>query len=254
VLYGSPPEGLALQPDGKVAFPIPRPGGFELAWASPAEPRPHPLGVKSRELAPFAMAADRIAYIRRDDPAVYGGPVGVVGLDGNGTAPRIDAPAADFDGRRLVGLQQPCGAQVVAEWDLAGDPPRVPPGRCPAAKGRPASTRLDPNRVLRLSVTCPAEPALGCRGAAAIRGRPVWRRDPSGERKVAFDLDAGETQTLPATVWWSSICHARGGKATLDVRTTSGGFEDRDHPAGVSRASFRVSNVGPLPRACRKRR
>jgi hypothetical protein len=119
---GGDVHSLDLQSDGKVAFSHSAPGGWKVAWASPAEPRVHALPLAPRERYDVRIANDRIAYMTGDQPGagvLSLGEVGVSGLDGparrigNLAEGSVFTDDVDFDGERIAWWSYRCTDAVI---------------------------------------------------------------------------------------------------------------------------------------------
>jgi hypothetical protein len=111
-----------LQDDGKVVFSVGARKG-QVAWASPAEPRPHGLGLPHRDSYEVRIAGDRIGF-----EAGVSGEVGISDLDGHwrrlgnlaeGSAATDDF---DFDGERLAWWSFGCTRAFVHLTTADGPP------------------------------------------------------------------------------------------------------------------------------------
>ncbi len=166
---GRPP--FDIQADGKLVFQTAG-ANPRFAWASPADPLPHPLapGPTSRYAdlpccSEVRIADDRIA-VRTGTYDAPNPSFTVYDLHGNelATAQASNRVASfDFDGNQLVYASQPCEVMGIVTWDLHGPPPTLARGRCPAPRASRAVVDFR-HRVLRIPVHCPRAPALGCSG------------------------------------------------------------------------------------------
>jgi hypothetical protein len=144
---------LAVDEAGRVAFCV----GDRLAWASPAEPRPHRLGRARCELG-LRFAGDRVATQDSSVPRLE-----VVGLDARSRAlvrPFASDDPFDWDGTHAL----------LAEYGVPADRlrlqrPRDPVARPPRHPLRILAARVGPRgRTLLVTLACPA--------AARRRSRP----------------------------------------------------------------------------------
>lgn len=166
--------GLDLQADGKVVFVSYRERrangrlvtSEHIAWASPAEPRPHMLPLPTRRHYEARIAGDRIAFVgsnttRPSEPRapVFDGELGLSDLGGRSrihrkpVESRVYAETFDFDGRRLAWAELMCAGIALRSAPVEDVVPRkVRP--CPLAFSTP----------LRVGANGHLSFVLGCRG------------------------------------------------------------------------------------------
>jgi hypothetical protein len=139
------------------------------------------------------LVGDRVAYWTRTPRKPV---VGVRTLGGAAVVPpRVIREATtnlDFDGASLLWGTRPCGLAALAVWDLAGDPPRLPAGKCPFARLVHGTGRVDRKRRVSVVVACPKNP-LGCAGA--VNGTQVQNRFEHN----SFTLDPAERKRVRVT-------------------------------------------------------
>jgi hypothetical protein len=222
------PDRFDVQADGGVAFVESDPASDdeELMSASEADPEPQVLDTAGYIGDP-RVAADRVAYGRT-------GGLFVRSLDGPlvASAPAralLDVP--DFDGARLTWAQSPCVKVTIAVWDLHGEPPGLPPARCPL----PRLVKRDltsGKRQLPLPIECPASASEGCRGDVEIRRGGVGITD----RRVV-DVGAGRRRTAKLRLSHYGLCTI--GRSDGAARA----FFTRYRPKRVSRREVRVEGL-----------
>ena len=132
---------LELQPDGRVLYGVTTAGGFtgatRWAWASPSEPRMHPIpGSHGHTRGRHGFAGDSVALAR--DWGKSG--ASVVGLDGaisNTFSEQYLQGSIDFDGARLVWAD----SLIHNEAYPYHPPPPGPPAPPPAPQTAPPSPK-----------------------------------------------------------------------------------------------------------------
>ncbi len=217
-----------LQADAKVVLAWFDGQRRRIAWASPAEPVLHAVDAPGE---PGGLARDLVAYRRFGGVLQPQSEVGLVGLDGRIAARfTFTAPFGGlsyglaWDGERLAWAQRPCETVFIAVVDLArAEPPPSPSGApCPRAKivtRKPV--RVD--RAGRFSVTlsCPAEPALGCAGTlrlvASAPGRAGRRRGAGSDGRfslafLGYAIQPGGSQRLPVRLSRGGLAFVRTAK------------------------------------------
>jgi hypothetical protein len=190
-----------LQADGKLATLT----GAALAWASPAEPRPHRIRL-GRRVDDVRIAANRLV-VRARGPQVPTGGTGVsadhlklVDLRGRSkpVTPRtVSLRGLDYDGRALAWSANGC----ILVSDLRGpSPAAVPPGPCFRAEVIVEDVdppRLSPRRrTIQASLTCVSAPGGRCRGEVRLQigeARATLDRSP-------YRLDAGQRGSVRLSV------------------------------------------------------
>ena len=195
---GSPWLFLAVDADGSVAYTEQvgvRPDGtsIEHVVSAPAGEDPRPVSLPPGALR---LAGGRVASVgdyeldRKRRFAVADARSGAT----LASTERWSASAFDFDGRRLVWGEAPCGRTTIQVWQLGSPQPPALPRDCGRPRVHPFE-RWPPGRGrLRLSLSCPKRPAGGCGGTAAVfvSGVPpgqARRADPVGRGE--FDIAAG---------------------------------------------------------------
>jgi hypothetical protein len=182
----------------------------EVAWASPAEPRPHVLA--RAFLAEPRAAGGRIAYSQRDGD---GESFEVRLPDGALVASAHDPTAigpADFDGQRLAWVTRPCQQDLLVVWDGSGAVPRPDHGQCPFPRLRRGSARVDGRGRLTVEVSCTELRSLGCIGALAARD-PRYRGTDRGIYDLRdYSADPGETRRARVSKGPHAICRDRHGR------------------------------------------
>lgn len=231
------PGAYSLQDDGKVAYVKSR----NAYWASPEEPRDHPV---AGEVEPrVGIAGNLIAVARSFGTEVHR-------LDGGFVATSY-AGFADFDGERLAWSHRPCALLGVMTWDLRGVTPQMPAGGCPLPGSRRSVLKADfsdrnhPHGTTSARLECPAEPALGCRGQVSLTA-PDARRGRKGTVQLAygaFDLTPGETGEADLRFAKKRICIARRGalRPVLEIYAVR-----RDEPSlvgSIKRRRVQLSGI-----------
>lgn len=227
-----------VQPDRTLAFETTG-ASPQIAWASPAEPSPHPLA--SARAFDVRIANGRVA-IRT------GSQFEVFDLSGSELAatPAADAAGSfDFDGTQLVYASQPCKVAAIVTWDLGAPPPASASGSCPYAR---ASTAVDDLRHRRLAVPvrCPGIPALGCSGIWAVVLYDPYFHDLGGRLEA---LDPGQTATLRVRLSRRDAClleKHRVRRATIDLSP-----DGLRRPTGRYRPPLLPLTTRGRARACR---
>ena len=232
---GNGPSAFAVQSDGKLVAISQRRGRCTVAWYSPAEPRPHPIG-PSHCASEVHMQGDRVAWIRATKRRRQ---LAVSDLDG---PPRIVAsfPAARryatsvwsrfafdrgrlaygvrrCDGRTTLLLRRSLRGPVFRDRDPVTCPMRFPRRRLSMRRG---SDRL------RVPIRCPR----GCAGGWEFVNdygldQPLAVR--AGGRVARLRIDDVTFNTLQ-----------RRGRATLRMRVRRSDRIDRDLP--TKRLTFRL--------------
>lgn len=214
----------SLQDDGKLAAHLERPdGGCTLAWFSPAEPAPHPVGDALCD-APVRMAGDRIAYTRARDGRkqlvvhdLRGGekvlaaePHFRASFDTAGVSPLGRSLA--FDGTRTAYAVARCdGRSTVLVRKTVAGPLRVDraPLACPLTV-LDRSLRTARSDRVGVPVRCPR----GCSGEMSVgdssTGQPFTRAARSTPTSITLHLDDPTRDRLRSR-----------GRATVTVRLTT---------------------------------
>jgi hypothetical protein len=134
-------DDLDLQDDGKVviAYPTPLTGNIftadRVAWASPQQPRLHPVPLRQAQSYRVKLVGDRIAFDRTltVDGASIRSEVGISDLSGHtellGTGGDDDGldEHFDFDGRRVAWFSYGCHQAIIHVRNL--DAPEITPPR-----------------------------------------------------------------------------------------------------------------------------
>jgi hypothetical protein len=153
-----------LQADGKVALAVApdRDGPAALAWYSPGEPTPHPLGVPPAYDWDLHFAGDRVGYLRSDrvwGRGYYFGALGATDLTGHTRAISNRAigvegwhPSFAFDGTNATWAGPACFGAVLHSQSLDEAPVSEPRPRCPL-RFRKRPTMLGKNSI-RIPVRC----------------------------------------------------------------------------------------------------
>jgi hypothetical protein len=167
-----------LQADGKVALALaPTPytdSQATLAWYSPDDAAPHPIGLPAARAWDLHIAGDRIAYLRAHEPspgfAFYFGDLGVTDLAGHAhtisnRAVGVDQshPSLAFDGSSVTWTTPACfGASLHTQ--SVDEPPAIGPRpRCPLGfRGRP---RMLGKGSIRVPVRCSGFVLPNCGGS-----------------------------------------------------------------------------------------
>ena len=174
-----------VQADGTTVFQTSR---TQLAYATVAEPRPHPLslgqsGPGERSDSAVSLAGDRVVIGngRRFTLETLAGAVRDL--------PELPALQGgfDFDGRRLAFAVKPCLVTSVVTWDVDDATfPATPGGPCRAARIASVSRRVSARSKVAVRLACPADPLLGCPGFV----------DLGGDRVRFYNLRPGRSTTL----------------------------------------------------------
>jgi hypothetical protein len=242
-----------LQADGKVAVL----DAAGLAWASPAEPRPHrirlPGAVRPTELQ---LARDRMV-IRVFGPPVPTGGTGttadrllLVNLDGR-VAPVTPRSASlrgfAYDGRRLAWSAGGC----VMVSDLRGRvPTAIPRGPCPRAETVLEDLpplRLSPRRnAFRAWLSCISAPRDECRGVVRLMLDDRRRRDHGARiARTYYRLGAGRRGSVRLTVPARRL-HRLGRATTVRIEARTRDPQGRISIAAVTTSlSTRAPGPGP---------
>ncbi len=171
--------GWAIAGNGDAGLFAPRGYSAGIAWASPDSPNPHfvrcgqgrcPAGMNSEGVIGLGRGLIAIAAIHPT-----GERIAVVRFDGSPVASKfvhkLYGTDSAFDGRYVAFATQPCQTTAIVVWDIRDPtPPRLSNAPCPPARADDATLN---RRALRLRVSCPAHPALGCVGvlqATAFQG------------------------------------------------------------------------------------
>jgi hypothetical protein len=223
-----------IQDDGKLAF-----GAYDVSWASPAEPTAHP----ARDRWPIAVraAGDRVAVSYDAGLTYLGLDVEVARLDGSEYSADIEVPwihdpwadgeAYDFDGERVARVARVCLRSwiIVQNVGEVSPPPGVVEANCSFPRVVPGSGWLDRGHRLRLRLTCPSSPDIGCAGDANTRGR---HPDEFGDHvQKPYAIRAGAEKTIKLKQRPKPLCRTRNGLARARVT-----FSVYDHSAGGIRA------------------
>jgi hypothetical protein len=191
---------LALQADGKLLTRETVGSSCRIAWYSKAEPVPHRLDVCPVEGVRFA--ADRIALGRESGSGIN---IDLMRLDGQSTPVASFAAGSllngfDFDGSRLAYGAAGCSTSEDRVYidDLAGPPPPVEGGPCPASISK-SRVRATGSGKVTVRFKCPN----GCSGFLTLRrgGDQVVRsvaflNDPPGTRKATMRLTRSARRLL----------------------------------------------------------
>lgn len=239
------PVGVDIQDDGTLVLerPVQGSGGgpsrYELYSATPAQPTPHPVA-SIDNAGKVRLVSGRIAVRDGDTFRVFD-------LAGNQLAatPASDAIGDfDFDGSRLAFGLQPCEVAAIATWDLDGQAPALPPGRCPRARLTRHTAVADlSRRTIRLEVRCPAQPALGCSG-------DWYARFPNeGAYTYEVALAPGEGRTLKFRLFKRTAC--RLARNASERATVHLGPDGTRRPAAAGRYQRVRVRVTGKPRGCR---
>jgi hypothetical protein len=156
-----------LQADGKVALALALPSNTDsraaLAWYSPQDPAPHPLGLPTARAWDLHIAGDRIAYLRAHDANIgsgfYFGDLGVTDLAGHARTISNRAigvershPSLAFDGSSVTWTAPACSGAVLHSQSVDEPPVTGPRPRCPLRfRARP---RMLGTSAIRIAVRC----------------------------------------------------------------------------------------------------
>jgi hypothetical protein len=219
---------VAVQEDGQLVYATATGGATTLWTASPAAPTPRsvatiPLVV---ELTPgrgrpegkqLVLAGDRVAF-RGPEPGPRRFPaITVEALSGTvlGSLPEPGLEGFDFDGRQVVATSTPCEETFLETWEPGEPAPELGAHGCPlpTISRRVTLTR----RAITVTVSCPAEPPLGCAGVwvEATAGLNRHREpsmyaesldqeiSPGASRRIALPLGSSDRR------WLARHRHAR---------------------------------------------
>jgi hypothetical protein len=203
-----------VQADGKLAFAH----GYDVAWASPAEPFLHAVATTFPEPQDLRIAGDRIAHIGDNPPdfewdASYRGYYfGVNQLDDDPDVEMsriLDESALyrmDFDGTRVLWADRLCRHAWLMLGSPGGGPSTEPPPYCPLPTIVHGSARFTADHDLRLKLLCDVPPGPACVGYArrvGRHGKPLTI--------VRYSIAEGHTKTLefPRN---GSLCRAGRGR------------------------------------------
>lgn len=213
----------SLQADGKLAAHLRGPGdGCTLAWFSPAEPAPHPVG-DALCGTPVQIADDRIAYwrarkgrkqlvvrdLRGGETVLATAPYAPVGYDPAGVSTLGSALA--FDGTRTAYAIARCDGRSTLL--LRSEPPgpvnrdRAPLG-CPLSVLSHSLRGSASARTASLPVRCPRGCLAEARVGDSTIDQPFAR--PRGSGRVTLHLDDTTVERLK-----------RQGRAGVTVRLTT---------------------------------
>jgi hypothetical protein len=172
-----------VQGDGKLGF-LTLDGYPGLGWASPAHPEPQ----WAVDPCYFNMPCTRwVDPVRYDGIRMAGNRFALehtVGDDPNAASfeiRRLDGSVIkvgysddlvggfDFDGERVTFMTQPCQTTAIIVWDIRdAHVPRQSDAACPPARAAAAKAALHAPKRLRLRLSCPRKPPLGCVGRAHL--------------------------------------------------------------------------------------
>jgi hypothetical protein len=165
-----------LQADGKVVAAL-APAVAQravLAWYSPDDPAPHPLGVRPALSWDLHIAGDRIAYLRSHDASggysFYIGDLGVTDLAGHARTISNRAlglaashPALAFDGSNLTWTAPACFGATLRRQSIDEPPVIGPRPHCPLRfQKRPRVLGKD---AIRVPVRCSGFVPGNCGGS-----------------------------------------------------------------------------------------
>ena len=216
-----------VQDDGKLAFirqvPHPHTTRYEIDWASPSEPVPHPVATVDDPVSVLRIAGNRIAFMVGD--GLLGQPnLQVRSLDGTlvASAPaNASAGGLDFDGTRATWAEEPCKIVSILTWDLPGAAPSVP-HNCPPARALTRRARIAHHHKLRLKLSCMPDPRLGCTGDVTVTALTKAHHHPRQVlAKNLYSLDPGIKRTLKLGLGKRRFCADRKGKVRARVTTTA---------------------------------
>lgn len=172
----------------------------QLAYASVAEPFPHPLGFG---LAGPGEQSDSTTVIAGDRVVISNGRrFAVETLAGSiRNLPVVPALRAgfDFDGKRLAFAVKPCSVTSVVTWDVDDATfPSTPKGPCRAASFSIVGRRVSRTGRVAVRVRCRRDPLLGCPGFIDLGGRKVrfYNLRPGETTTLGVPLDAGQRRRL----------------------------------------------------------
>jgi hypothetical protein len=228
-----PINGIDLQGDGTVALAYGGDRGLAVGWASPSEPRLHPLGLAGRGDYDVRIARDRIAFQRGTSEIgqAIDAEVGVSDLRGNAriVARHTDdyylRESFDFDGRRVLWRNVGCTrVRLVVRSAAARTAARQAQRRCPLVLKKRPSVRAG---VATFGFGCPAL-RKPCRFYVVLRA--------VGSRRVIGSARFGRRNPvrIRLTSWARRRLAARG---ALRVRAK---VEMSDRDARLRRARPRV--------------
>ena len=220
------PTNWALQADGKVGLVRSSKADTYVLWRSADDPREH---LVAADVEPGILMADDMLVL-----SPRGGGIAVRRLDGSLVAESRTARQHDFDGRRLAWSHRPCALLGILTWDLEGEAPEMPPGRCPLAGNRRTELTADFSRfspperrygTTPALIECPPGPRLGCIGRVRLVA-PDARPGRKGTVEMAkgfYAMAPGETREVELAFGKRRICIARRGalRPTLEIHAAA---------------------------------
>jgi hypothetical protein len=154
---GNDPAAIAVREDGLVVFDL---KGHQVAWASAAEPSPHPLSLNGSELR---LAGDRVAAADRRNIRQVTVRVRTLADEPLDRLEGLPWRGWDFDGRRVAWRVRPCAMSSVVVIEVGERRPDVG-SDCGTPEILRRTLRLGRDGHITVTLSCPRWDLAGCGG------------------------------------------------------------------------------------------